>query len=95
MSRGCPKFCRHGKFNYLFQPSRFLEISYEFTGGDGVISGSEADVLSLPLGFPLLVVSYTLIGPEGGAVLTGRNISRSDRFTYQFCGRPGVHGAGP
>ena len=68
-------------------------MDYEFQGG--VISGSEADVLGLPLGFPLLVVSYTLIGPEGGAVLTGRNISRSDRFTYQFCGRPGVHGAGP
>lgn len=66
-------------------------IDYEFQGG--VTSEEEAAVLGVPVGFPLLVVNYIVIGPEGRPIVTGRNASRSDRFTYQFCGRPEVHAA--
>jgi DNA-binding GntR family transcriptional regulator len=64
-------------------------IDYEFQGG--VTSEEEAVVLGTPVGFPLLVVNYTVIGPNGRAVIAGRNASRSDRFTYQLCGHPEVH----
>jgi GntR family transcriptional regulator len=64
-------------------------IDYEFHGG--VVSEEEAGLLGVPMGFPLLVVNYTVIAPDASPVLTGRNVSRSDRFTYTFCGRPAVH----
>ena len=67
-------------------------IDYEFHGS--TLSLEESVLLGLPVGFPLLVVGYTLIGPDGTAVITGRNASRSDRFTYEFCGRPDVHVSG-
>lgn len=62
---------------------------YEFQAG--VVSSADAAVLGLPAGFPLLVVRYTVVGPDGAPVITGRTVSRADRFTYQFCGHPELH----
>jgi DNA-binding GntR family transcriptional regulator len=64
---------------------------YEFQAG---AAGEEVGrVLGLPVGFPLLVVRYTVVAPSGVAVLAGRTVGRADRFTYAFCGHPRVHAA--
>jgi GntR family transcriptional regulator len=58
--------------------------------GDTVVQG-EAPLLGLPVGFPLLVVHYTGLSPQGTALFTGRTATRADRFTYEFCRNPGLH----
>jgi DNA-binding GntR family transcriptional regulator len=68
---------------------RMDHVDYQFQAG--VASEEEASVLSLPVGFPLLVVHFTLINPDGAAIVTGRTVSRADRFTYAFCGREEIH----
>jgi DNA-binding GntR family transcriptional regulator len=64
-------------------------VDYQFQGG--AVSDDEAPILGLPVGFPLLAVHFTLIRPDGAAIVTGRTVSRADRFTYSFCGRPETH----
>jgi GntR family transcriptional regulator len=62
---------------------------YEFQAG--AASEREAGALSLPVGFPLLVVRYSVIDSSGIAIIAGRTAARADRFTYAFCGHPEVH----
>lgn len=60
----------------------------------GAVSESQASLFGLPVGFPVLVVDYTPVRPDGTAILTGRSVSRADRFVYSFCPKPGApHGA--
>jgi GntR family transcriptional regulator len=64
-------------------------VDFQIQGG--VVSDRQAGPMGLPVGFPLLVVDYTAIGPTGAAALAGRTAARADRFAYEFCGRPEVH----
>lgn len=57
----------------------------------GAVSEAQAPVFRLPVGFPVLVVDYTPIRPDGTAILTGRSVSRADRFVYSFCPNPRLH----
>lgn len=57
----------------------------------GVVSDDQAPLFKLPVGFPVLVVDYTPIGRDGTAILTGRSVSRADRFAYGFCTNPKLH----
>jgi DNA-binding GntR family transcriptional regulator len=68
-------------------------MDYRFDGG--VLSSDAAEALNLPIGFPVLSVTYTAFDRAGDALFTGRTIARSDRVSYEFCGRPGVHQATP
>jgi len=70
---------------------RMDHVDYQFQAG--VASEEEGSVLSLPVGFPLMVVHFTLINPNGAAIVTGKTVSRADRFTYAFCGREQIHKA--
>lgn len=62
---------------------------YEFQAG--AASDEVAGMLGLTVGFPLLIVRYAVIAPNGSAVLAGRTAARADRFTYAFCGHPELH----
>ena len=57
----------------------------------GTVGQEEAGPLGLPVGFPLLVVHYTALSPEGVPIFAGRTATRADRFVYEFCPRPGMH----
>jgi len=58
--------------------------------GDAVVP-AQAPLLGLPAGFPLLIVHYTGLSPQGAPLFTGRTATRADRFTYEFCRRPELH----
>jgi DNA-binding GntR family transcriptional regulator len=64
-------------------------MDYSFEGG--VLSPDAADALGLPTGFPVLSVKYTAFDHRGECLFTGRTVSRSDRVSYDFCGRPDAH----
>jgi DNA-binding GntR family transcriptional regulator len=67
----------------------FDHIDYDLEGATA--SEAQASLLNVMTGFPLLVIRYTPIGLDGLPMLKGRTTSRADRFTYQFCVRPGAH----
>ncbi|MGH7279376.1 MAG: GntR family transcriptional regulator [Candidatus Rokuibacteriota bacterium] len=56
----------------------------DFTVEGGTLSESESRLLGLPLGSPALVVNYAPLDSHGRALMTGRSVSRADRFTYAF-----------
>jgi GntR family transcriptional regulator len=64
-------------------------IDYEIEGTTA--TESQASLLNVMTGFPLLVIRYTPIGLDGLPMLKGRTTSRADRFTYEFCARPATH----
>jgi GntR family transcriptional regulator len=64
-------------------------IDYELEGATA--TETQASLLDVITGFPLLVIRYTPIGLDGLPMLMGRTTSRADRFTYQFCVRPDAH----
>jgi GntR family transcriptional regulator len=64
-------------------------IDYEFEGATA--TEAQASLLNVMTGFPLLVIRYMPIGLDGLPMLKGRTTSRADRFTYEFCARPGAH----
>lgn len=66
-------------------------LDYRFEAA--VVDDEEGAALGLPPGFPVLAVFYTAFAPDGSALMTGRTISRSDRFAYEFCGRRELHGS--
>ncbi len=66
-------------------------MDYRFEGG--VLSADTAGVLGLPTGFPVLSVSYTAFDQRGQPLFSGRTVCRSDRFSYEFCGKPDAHPA--
>jgi GntR family transcriptional regulator len=63
-------------------------IDYQLEGATA--TDAQASLLNVIRGFPLLVVRYTPIGLDGSTMLKGRTTSRADRFTYEFCVRPGA-----
>lgn len=65
-------------------------IDFQIKGG--AVSEREAALLHLPTGFPLLVIHYTPVQPHGAAILTGQTLSRYDRFAYELCMNPSLHG---
>jgi GntR family transcriptional regulator len=68
-------------------------IDYRFEAATA--TGSQAAVLKVTTGFPLLVIHFTPISPEGLPILAGRTTTRADRFVYEFCGKPTAHRAAP
>jgi GntR family transcriptional regulator len=64
-------------------------IDYQFEAATA--AENEAALLNVTTGFPLLVIRFTPIGPNGSPILVGRTTTRADRFTYKFCGRPVAH----
>jgi len=64
-------------------------VDYQFEAATA--AESEAALLNVTTGFPLLVIRFTPIGPNGSPILAGRTTTRADRFTYEFCGRPIAH----
>ena len=67
-------------------------IDYEFEGATA--TETQASLLNVMTGFPLLVIRYMPIGLDGLPMLKGRTTSRADRFTYEFCARPEAHRRG-
>lgn len=64
-------------------------LDYRFEAS--AIEHEDARALALPPGSAVLSVCYTAFGPAGATIVTGRTVSRSDRFAYEFCGRPATH----
>jgi len=64
-------------------------IDYQFEATTA--TETQAALLHVVTGFPLLVIRFTPIGSNGLPLLLGRTISRADRFTYEYCARPKVH----
>lgn len=64
-------------------------LDYRFEAS--ALEHEDARALALPPGFPVLNVGYTAFAADGTVIATGRTVSRSDRFTYEFCGRPRAH----
>jgi GntR family transcriptional regulator len=58
--------------------------SIDFTVEGDTLSEPESRLLGLPVGSPALVVNYTPLDTRGQALMTGRTVSRVDRFTYAF-----------
>jgi len=58
--------------------------SIDFTVEGDTLSEPESRRLGLPVGSPALVVNYTPLDTHGRALMTGRSVSRVDRFTYAF-----------
>jgi DNA-binding GntR family transcriptional regulator len=48
---------------------------------------SQALMLDVLTGYPLLVIRFFPTGVDGRAILAGRNVTRADRFTYELIGR--------
>lgn len=73
---------------------RGIEVDhYDFQFEGGGASEEEAARLALPVGFPLLIIQYCGFAPGGGPIIFGRTYTRWDRFTWDLCTRPPVHGA--
>jgi DNA-binding GntR family transcriptional regulator len=51
-------------------------------------SDSDAQLLQLAVGFPLLAVHYVLVGKNNSRVAAGSIISRSDRLSFELRSRP-------
>ena len=64
-------------------------LDYRFEAA--ILDDDEALALDVPAGHPVLAVFYTAFAVDGTAIMTGRIVSASDRFAYEFCGRPRVH----
>jgi GntR family transcriptional regulator len=58
--------------------------SIDFSVEGDTLSEPESRLLGLPVGSPALVVDYTPLDTRGRALMTGRCVSRADRFTYAF-----------
>jgi GntR family transcriptional regulator len=58
--------------------------SIDFTVEGDTLSEPESRLLGLTVGSPVLVVNYTPLDRHGRALMTGRSVSRADRFTYTF-----------
>src|SRR5262245_9528061 len=73
------------EFVFPLAISRGIRIDHiDFTIEGGAVGEQHRGLLGLPLGFPLLVVDYAPIGPDGAPILAGRISSRYDRFAYAF-----------
>lgn len=73
------------EFTFPLVVSHGLPIDHiDFTIEGGAVSEPHRVLLGLPLGFPLLIGYYTLTGPDGVPILTGRSLSRYDRWSYAF-----------
>jgi GntR family transcriptional regulator len=56
----------------------------DFTMEGATLSETESRLLGLPVGSPALAVRYTPRDRSGRALMTGRSVSRADRFAYAF-----------
>jgi GntR family transcriptional regulator len=68
----------------------FDHIDFRFEAATA--SEHQAALLHVVTGFPLLVIRFSPILRTGRMLLAGRTVTRADRFTYEFCGRPKAHG---
>jgi DNA-binding GntR family transcriptional regulator len=59
-------------------------VRIDFAIEGGAAEEEEASLLGLAVGFPLLLVRYTPIGPDGMPIVTSCTRSRYDRFTYEM-----------
>lgn len=64
-------------------------IDYQFEAATA--TEAQASLLNVVTGFPLLVIRFTPIGPDGLPLLLGHTTTRADRFTYEYCARPKAH----
>jgi DNA-binding GntR family transcriptional regulator len=51
-------------------------------------SKAQGLMLDVVTGSPLLVIRFFPMSPTGETILAGRNITRADRFTYEFVAHP-------
>jgi GntR family transcriptional regulator len=58
--------------------------SIDFTVEGDMLSEPESRLLGLPVGSFALVVNYTPLDANDRPLMTGRSVSRADRFTYAF-----------
>ena len=58
--------------------------SIDFTVEGDMLSEPESRLLGLPVGSFALVVNYTPLDTDDRPLMTGRSVSRADRFTYAF-----------
>lgn len=71
----------------------FNHIDYQIEGSTA--TESQAPLLKIIAGFPVLAIRYAFIGKSGEPLAVGRTISRADRFVYEFCARPREHRSKP
>ena len=58
--------------------------SIDFTVEGDMLSEAESRLLGLLVGSFALVVNYTPLDTDDRPLMTGRSVSRADRFTYAF-----------
>jgi DNA-binding GntR family transcriptional regulator len=77
----------HGRF-ILSQLADHNIVPHSFTyqAEATIATDTQAALLSVAFGSPLLVVRYFPIGTSGRPLMAGRTITRADRFTYEFSG---------
>jgi DNA-binding GntR family transcriptional regulator len=86
----------HTEFVFpLLAAHRIAVHHIDFRVEAGTLTEVQAAAFQLPVGFPVLVVDYTPRRPDGAAILTGRSLSRADRFAYAFQVQPGTGGVAP
>lgn len=88
----------HGKLQGRFILSQLAENnlvpqSCTYQAEATIATDTQAALLGVASGSPLLVVRYFPIGASGRPLLAGCTVTRADRFTYEFSGRgAGVQG---
>jgi GntR family transcriptional regulator len=72
--------------------SHGIEIDHvDFHIEGSTLSEPYAALLEVPTGFAALILNYTPIARDGRPLLSGRTISRADRFSYSLCANPTTH----
>jgi DNA-binding GntR family transcriptional regulator len=61
-------------------------VRYQFEATTA--SEAQGPMLNVVTGYPLLVIRFFPIGADGRTILAGRNVTRADRFTYEFVAQP-------
>jgi len=75
----------HGAFIVSQLPKRGIEIKQvKFQLEATQITETQAPLLNIASGSPLLDIKFFPIGAKGKPVLAGRMMTRADRFTYEF-----------
>jgi len=80
------------EFIFPLLVSHSIEIHHiDFHIEGSTLSEPHAALLDTPTGFPALILNYTPIALDGRPLLTGRTISRADRFSYSLCANATTH----
>jgi GntR family transcriptional regulator len=85
----------HGKFLMSQLNERGIPVeSLTYQVQAATANEEQASLLGVVSGFPLLVVRFFPVAPDGGVILVGETTTRADRFVYEFGARQKSKGRG-